>query len=249
MLKSIHISFMTAMEIFKLLRKDDEVLNHSFDVAPNFNFSPQEFYELIEKELAARKIPGLEISRAEHAEGGILSGKRVYLRMIRERLAFDVCAAPFGVDYFFTCRAVYSPVKMRFWHVLFLLALLGLVYSLLIKPLGLVYAGVAVGGLFIAIALMMRNTVAMGLTDLDAALLKTPVVGPIYEHVFRKDSYYRQDTRMAYLEIVPKIIAGLVDEITAAKGVKLIRKYQNAPIFGELYKPVPPRQPESGENM
>ena len=43
---------------------------------------------------------------------------------------------------------------------------------------------------------------------------------------------------MTYLEIVPKLIEGLIDDITATKGVKLVRQYERRPIFGELYKPV-----------
>jgi hypothetical protein len=42
-----------------------------------------------------------------------------------------------------------------------------------------------------------------------------------------------------YLEIVPKLIDELIQEITAAKGVKLVRQYDRAPILGDLYKPRP----------
>ena len=90
-------------------RISDEVLNHWIASADGFTLSPQEFYEAAEKQLEALKIPGLEISRPEHAEGGLLSAKRMYLRLIRERLAFDVCAAQFGTRYFFSCRTVYVP--------------------------------------------------------------------------------------------------------------------------------------------
>ena len=106
--------------------------------------------------------------------------------------------------------------------------------------MGVSLAAVAVVALLFAIAQIFRNTLLLGLSDLDAALLKTPAIGPIYERVFRKDTYYRQDTRLVYLEIVPKLIQTLIDEITAGKGVKLIRQYERAPIFGELYKRVPP---------
>jgi hypothetical protein len=229
------------MEIFKFKSKKDEVLQHSISVAPNFTYPPQEFYDAVEKELAAHKVPGLEISRVEYAEGGLLSDKRIYLRMIRERLAFDACAAPFGTDYFFSCRTVYSPVKVKLWHVVVVICFFGLIFSLLTKYLGIGLAAVAVVGLILAIAEVFRNTIALGLSDLDAALLKTPAIGPIYERWFRKETYYRQDTRLVYLEIVPHLIQKLIDDITAAKGVKLVRRYQRGPILGELYKPVPVR--------
>jgi hypothetical protein len=73
-------------------------------------------------------------------------------------------------------------------------------------------------------------------------LIKTPVIGPIYERWFRKETYFRTDTRLLYLDTVPKIIKRLAEEATAANGVKLTRQYEQAPILGELYKPVPVRE-------
>ena len=45
------------------------------------------------------------------------------------------------------------------------------------------------------------------LLDLDTRkLMKIPVVGPIYENWFRKETYYRQDTRLVYLKLLPELI-------------------------------------------
>ena len=222
----------------------DEVLNHWIASADEFTLSPQEFYEAAEKHLAALKIPGLEISRPEHAEGGFLSAKRMYLRMMRERLAFDVCAAQFGTRYFFSCRTIYSPATVKFWHVLVVCLFFAVVYAGLERLLGVNFALVAVAALVLAIGSTFRNVLVMGFTDIDATLLKIPAVGPIYERIFRKETYYRADTRLMYLDTVPAIIQALADEYTAAKGKKLIREYQVAPILGELYKPLPPRTRE-----
>lgn len=220
--------------------KKDEVLNHWIAFVDGFGLPPQEFYETVEQELVARRIPGLEVSRVEYAEGGLLSHQRIYLRMIRERLAFDTCAAPFGTGFFFSCRTVYSPAVIRWWHILVALIVLQLVFGLLARPLGIEFAAIATVGLIVAIALVFRNTVALNLADLDAALLKTPVIGPIYERWFRLDTYYRQDTRLMYLEMVPKLVQELAEAVTADKGLKLVPQYQRAPVLGELYKPVNP---------
>lgn len=225
--------------------KSDEVLNHWICFADNFTFPSQEFYKSLEKELSDRNVPGLTISQVEYAEGGILSEQRVYLRLIRERLAFDACAAPFGSGYFFSCRTVYSPVVVKLWHILAGLLFFNGLFFLLAKYLGIVFASIAIATLVIAIAQVFRNAIAMKLADLDAALLKIPVVSPIYEKWFRVDSYYRQDTRMVYLDLVPKLVQMLAEEVTAAKGVKLVRQYQRAPVLGELYKPIPPSKPSA----
>ena len=232
------------MGIFGFKPKNDEVLDHWISFADGFSLPPQEFYDAVEKELAARKIPSMEMSRVKYAEGGLLSEERIYLRMIRERLAFDMCAAPFGTSYFFSCRTVHSPPIIRLWHVLVVAALLYIIGSLLLKYLGLDFAVIAFVALLIAIGATFRNAVALGLADMDNALMKIPAIGPIYERWFRKETYYRQDARLAYLNIVPAIIKELAGAVTGAKGIQLVRQYERAPIFGELYKPVPPRKTE-----
>ena len=226
------------MNIFGFKNKKGEELGHWIVPVAGFNYPPSEFYAAVEKELAALKVPSMEVSRVEFAEGGILSDKRIYLRMIRERLAFDICAAPFGTTYFFSCRTIYIPPVIEIWHVVVLTVAFGGVYSLLAKFLGAFFAMLALVGLLLAIVQVFRNTIALGLTDLDATLIKTPVLGPIYERVFRKETYYRQDTRLLYMSIVPEVVKRLANEVTGAKGIKLGRQYEHAPILGELYKPV-----------
>lgn len=226
--------------------KKGDVLNHWIAFVDGFSFSPQEFYTAIEKELQVRQIPGLEISRVEFSEGGLLSDKRLYLRLLRERLAFDLCAAPFGTTYFFSCRAVDIPAVVRLWHILLLLLFFAIVGGLLIKPLGLIYSFVATVALIFALGQLLANTTALGLQNLDTMLIRTPVIGPIYERWFRKQTYYRTDTRLLYLELVPKLFREQADGVTGAKGIKLERQYQWAPILGELYKPMPPKPTQSG---
>lgn len=226
------------MGIIGFKRKNDEVLDHWISFVDGFNQPPQEFYTLVKQELDARKIPSMEMSEVEYAEGGLLSNKRIYMRMIRERLAFDMCAAPFGNSYFFSCRTVHSPPALRLWHIAAVLAFLWIMYALLFKYLGFLFSVIAFVALLIAIFETFRNAVAMGLNDLDNALMKIPVVGPIYENWFRKETYYRQDARLVYLKIVPEIVKTAAENVTAAKGVKLVQQYERAPIFGELYKPV-----------
>jgi hypothetical protein len=94
----------------------------------------------------------------------------------------------------------------------------------------------------IAAIYVMRNAVSMGLKDLDTTLIKTPVIGPIYEAWFRKLTYYRIDTRLMYLEVVGGVVKKLAEDAIAAKGVKL-KQYEQSPILGELYKPVAPKNP------
>ena len=213
----------------------EEVYKHWYVPLDNFQFAADDFYQMIEKELSARKVPGLEISRVQISEGGLLSAKREYLRLKRERLLFDICAAPFGTSYFFSFRAVELPIGMNPLSVILVAFGVMLTYVLLVALVGYILGFVVLVALLAANIWFLRNAVALGFKDLDAALLNTPVVAPLYEMFFRKETYYREDTRLMYLSTVDYITKALVDEVTAAKGIKLVRRFERGPILGDLY--------------
>ena len=227
--------------MFNFFKKKAEVLEHWISFAEDFQFPSADFYTAVEKELQARQVPGLAMSRVEFAEGGLLSDHRVYLRMVRERLVFDVCAAPFGTRFFFSCRMAEIPAVIQLWQLVFLVGFFALLFVLLQQMFGFVIGSVLLVATLVFALFLLRNVVAMGLSDLDAMLIKSPVLGPIYECWFRKETYYRTDTRLMYLDTVSNVVKKLAEDVTCAKGVKLVRQYEQAPILGELYKPVLPR--------
>ena len=55
------------------------VLRHWISFAEDFQFASADCYAAVEKYLDARQVPGLEKSRVEFAEDGILSDRRVCL--------------------------------------------------------------------------------------------------------------------------------------------------------------------------
>lgn len=214
----------------------EEVIEHWFSLVDNFQFVTAEFYQMIEKELTARKVPDLEIFRVEWSEGGVLSDKREYLRLRRERLVFDICAAPFGTSYFFSFRLIELPLGIKLLELLVFLLGVATTFGLLAKLLGTIWGFLALllilgGGIYV-----LRNSIALGLKDLDAKLIKLPVIGPLYEVFLRKETYYRQDTRLMYLTTVNDITQMLVQEVTAAKGIKLLKQYERKPPRGDLYQ-------------
>jgi hypothetical protein len=225
--------------VFGFENKKGDILDSWIYFADSFNFPPQEFYAAIEKEMVARKIPGMEISREEFSEGGLLSDKRIYLRLFRERLALYTCAAPFGTGYFFSFRAIYVPALVRLWHILVLWFFFGVINALLLALLGFTFAGVASITLLFAIAAVFRNATAAGFGDLDTLLLKIPIVSTIYENWFREDTFYRIDTRTMYSRTLPEIVRKLAEDVTAAKGVKLLPQEGRRPILSELGKSQP----------
>jgi len=229
--------------VFGFENKRGEILDSWILFADTFSFPPQDFYAAIEKEMADRKIPSMEISREDFSEGGLLSDKRIYLRLFRERLALYTCAAPFGTGYFFSFRAVYVPALVRLWHILAFLVFFGVVGNLLLRLLGFPFAVAALVALLFALAAVFRNATAAGVGDLDTLLLKIPIVSTVYENWFRDDTYYRIDTRSLYLQQLPEIVRRLAEEITATKGVKLFGEPGHPPVLGELSKGLPSATP------
>ena len=220
----------------KSKNKQADVLSHWYTPVPGFNMSTQEFYTKVEEELKAQQVPGLEISRVEFFEGGILSAKRQYLRLTRERLVFDVCAAPFGVNYFFSCRFAELPLQVRLSGIVLLFlpfALFSAFMSMNLGTTGIVISILA----FLVTIIILKNALSFGLVALDKMLSSHPTIGPVYEFLFRKDTYYRQDTRLMYLTVVEGVVKKLVEQETAVKGVTLLSQYEYAPILGEQYKP------------
>ena len=231
--------------------KKADVIEHWYALVPGFSTSGKEFYTGIEQELKTREVPGLDIAYIDFAEGGVLSSKREYLRMTPERLVFDICAAPFGTAFFFSCRFAQIPAVIKLWQLLVVMVAAFMLTMLTLNYAGLIYAGLILGGLLLVAVLvfliyLLRNAVALGLKDLDATLIKSPVFGPIYENWFRKETYYRHDTRLMYCDTINSVVKAKVEEVTGAKGIKLIRYMENCPMLSELYKPNPvslPKEP------
>lgn len=62
--------------------------------------SSDSFYSEVEALIKTHEMPDVKVSREKHKEGGIFSAKREYLRVKHDELVFDICAAPFGKDFF-----------------------------------------------------------------------------------------------------------------------------------------------------
>ena len=157
-----------------------------------------------------------------HNEGGMFSAQREYLRMRRERLVFDICFAQFGAYWFCSRRYSEIPVVMRVWELLVVLAVFAGVEWFFANTFGMVLGSSLFGASLLGIGFLMHNLVSMGLHDLDAALIQVPVIGGIYEFFFRKETYYREDTRSAYVSIVDAITKEKLDALTNAHDAKLV---------------------------
>jgi len=77
-----------------------QVLSHWANSFSFFSLSANDFYTALEESFKLHDMPDVKIARANNKEGGIFSASREYLRIKHRDLVFDICAAPFGKDFF-----------------------------------------------------------------------------------------------------------------------------------------------------
>jgi hypothetical protein len=221
----------------KLNSRTAEVFTHWGTVLPGIHFSAQELYAKIEAEIRDRQWPGVEFLRIAHSEVGVLSHKREYLRVIRQRQVFDFCAATFGKDYFFTLREAEIKAEVTPATLLIFLLALGLFFHLSVNILGFIAGPGAFAILLLAGVFLLFSVLRMGLTRLDGVLMRTPVIGPVYETWFRRSTtYFQHDTRVVFLRLMDDLVKGHVDEETSAKGITSISCFEHQPILDGLYR-------------
>ena len=184
---------------------------------PDFETSTSEFYRVIREALDERRLPDIEVSEMDMPDGGIFSTRRRYLRIRKERLIFDVCSAPFGTSWFFSCRFGEIPLRLRWWECLIMAGLLVGILMLHVDVFGQAWgASVFVLNGFAAVFLL-NSLVATELYGLDAALLRFPVIGAFYEKFFRGGSYYRVDTRKMFERALDSLIRETVEEFAGKR--------------------------------
>jgi hypothetical protein len=205
--------------------KHPQVEGHWQTLIEGFSTSSQDFYTLVEANLARRELPDLKVSRVEWKEGGFGSGYRAYLRISREHLNFDICAAPFGTGYFFSWWLARIP--RIFLDVFFLLAALlygGFLVHTFFKEgqglqegcLGAVLAPVLFIGTFLILGFIVRK----GDFGLEPTVLSMPLTGFLYRFVFRPTTYFNQDTANMFRESVHGAVMEAIDAVTSAQGVR-----------------------------
>ncbi len=76
------------------------VLSHWTKAFPFCAMSANQFYSDVEAIIKEHQMPDVKVEKVKNKEGGMFSSSREYLRIKRGDLVFDVCAAPFGKDFF-----------------------------------------------------------------------------------------------------------------------------------------------------
>jgi hypothetical protein len=81
-------------------KKKPVIVSHWHKLIPGLHVSVEDYYEAFDAVIVERKVPEVKVWVTHYHEGGIASAKRMYLRISRRDHIFDICAAPFGGDFF-----------------------------------------------------------------------------------------------------------------------------------------------------
>jgi len=225
----------------------DIIISHWYRLINDLQISSQQFYSRLHQVLCERKVPMLEGGRIEFHEGGPLSPKRQYLRLKRERVTFDICAAPFGTGGFVSWRLGERYLRLNFLGLFVLivafLAILNSIqdYRITLFRLSLdlhqtlITVGI-VAGIIVFLLWLMRSAVGLGLANLDALLLHTPVIAGFYERFLRPMTYYRIDLALMYEAAIHQAVLQVLDELTEAQKLPRLPDSDRKPIMRDFYK-------------
>lgn len=214
----------------------ESVKSHWSKLLEGMQASSQEFYVSVEEAVKKRQIPDAKISRVDWHEGGMFSAKREYLRVERGRYMFDICAAPFGNGFF---MSTWLADKQSNYGTLALIALLGggllsILYAMNKFGffIGLAFGLVGLPILFTIFVYMMSNATE----GWDDALVAMPFLGPIYERIFRPQTYYKIDTYLMFQSSVHSAVLEVVDQMTTAKGLRALSESERKPVMKEFHQ-------------
>jgi hypothetical protein len=213
-----------------------EVLSHWEHGFPGLQASSQEVYEAIENGVRALEFPGVMFGRALRSQGGLLSKKREYLQIRRERLIIEVCAAPFGPKFFFVS-----------WR----LSMILLAFDFLFVIVG-TFASIAIGwfigqlstggfGFILGLVIFLLTLRAKGgdmneiLEDLHIVMLRVPLVGQYWGLFVRPETYYRIDSAAAFRGAVHDVVLGVAGDLIKKQGGSPLSADERKPILSSLF--------------
>lgn len=94
------VSTIILLLIALISKKKPLIVSHWHSLISGLNVSVEDYYEALDAVIEKRKVPEVKVWVTHYHEGGIASAKRMYLRISRRNHIFDICAAPFGTDFF-----------------------------------------------------------------------------------------------------------------------------------------------------
>jgi hypothetical protein len=157
----------------------------------------------------------------------VFSAKREYLRVERGPFVFDICGAPFGTGFFVSSWLVRPQTAP--WPIALFLIFLSAGFVLLILTTVFLFLGpfifLFVYPILFWVFVQMMNQRKEGWDEFIVAI---PLLGAIYERIFRPETYYRIDVRIMFQESVHKSVLEAIDSMTSAHGLRALSESERA---------------------
>lgn len=240
-----------------------DALSHWQKPIDGFQTSALEFYAAVESGLKERAIPGVRFARVKFKETGVASAERIYLRVKRKGLFFDIGAAPFGTGYFFSWWM--AQAKPSLWlGALFLIGLVIVIPWLAKWVVAIVFYGLfklRMDGLLdtlkyarppflkqiwdytwlemltmVFLCALVRKLLHKLTVDIDGLLVAVPIFGRVYRWLFARETYYSVDTMLMYQSLVSAVVTECVDKVTTAKGLRALTEDEKTPVMKDFLK-------------
>ena len=222
------------------------VLSHWHTLIDIFNTSSLDFYEAVEEAVSQRELPDLKFGRVMFKERGLASAKREYLRIRRENVAFDICAAPYGKGFFFSWWLVRPGPKhpwawllgTLFAFAVWLSILLGTLSATLEEDSLSQVAG-CLGFLFLLASLPtavvgMAFGIRQGYILDEEIVMDLPWIGWLYVLLFNPQTYYRLDTALMFRDSVARAVNEVINGLLEEKGLRALSADELKPTVRDL---------------
>ncbi len=219
-----------------MAKNDSSIISHWYQLYEGFQESPKLIYDSIQEAVAKRQLSNTSTSSVHYFEGGPLSAQREYLRVSRGNLFFDICAAHFGTGMFVSWWLSKERASKGIWILLAALFFALLLLYLLVDSFGLFL------GLFLEMIVLFSAFITVGMLvqkgsiRIEDTLLEVPILGAIYDRLFHPMTYYKEDTALMFQESIRLAVNEVLDNITAAKGLKALTDNEKKPIMNDLLR-------------
>jgi hypothetical protein len=229
-----------------------EILSHWSTLIENYQTSSLDFYNAVIVAMNRRSITDCQASQEEFHEGGIASAKRIYLRIRRQRIAYDICAAPYGSGFFFSSWMIKIHTSIGIWIFLgavvasFILSGLTMaaIDGVLMDQIPLLRAVFRLLGpiLFLAIGFAEFLMLILFLGHLinteripgEDSVLAIPILGALYARIYHPITYYKTDTALMFQQTVHNAMMETIDAITGTKGIRPLTELERKPVMKDF---------------
>ena len=217
--------------------------SHWYNLVAGFQYSAQDYYAQLEQALQPHQIPDVSVSRIEYREGGVFSAKRVYLRIQRDRLVFDICGAPFGTGFFFSWwlgelrgANIFTVIAVLTAFLILCAIVLSLFGAILTSLFGYFMGSFLTFCTLPLFAWLLGLYIRENPMGIEDTILELPVIGPLYQKLFRPVTYYKIDTALMFQSAVHSVVLEVIDGITQAQGLRALSEAERKPIMREFYQ-------------